>query len=184
MDREPPITSSTSLSETPYYLAAISIGLLVVAISYFIDPRFFYLDDKQLHFIPYMTDIAAHLLQGELPFLSISTIFGGNYSIDWQHGILNPTSLLSYLLAYSTDNLQLAGALAAAPYLSLLSLAIYLLSRSFGIGQGPALLFTTILATNNFLLYWAGPSWHNHLVGVTWFAWSWFFYSIAGNSQG
>ncbi len=175
MDRESPKTSNITLSEIPYFLAAVAIGLLVVAIPYLIDPRFFYLDDKQLQFIPYMTDIAAHLLQGELPFLSISTVFGGNYSIDWQHGVLNPVSLLSSLFAYSTDNLQLAGAFVAATYFPLLSLAVFLLARNFGIAQGPALLFTTIIASNNFLLYWAGSSWHNHLVGVTWFAWAWFF---------
>jgi len=175
MDLPSPKTSNVTLSEIPYYLAAIAVGLLVVAIPYLIDPRFFYLDDKQLQFIPYMTDIAAHLLQGELPFLSISTVFGGNYSIDWQHGVLNPASLLSSLFVYSTDNLQLAGAFVAATYFPLLSLAVFLLARSFGIAQGPALLFTIIIASNNFLLYWAGSSWHNHLVGVTWFAWAWFF---------
>ncbi len=175
MDREPSKANVSVLSEILYCIAAIALGFLAVLIPYLIDPRFFYLDDKQLQFIPYMTDIAAHLLHGELPFLSISTVFGGNYSIDWQHGVLNPVSLLSSLLVYSTDNLQLAGAFVAATYFPLLSLAVFLLARSFGIAQGPALLFTTVIASNNFLLYWTGSSWHNHLVGVTWFAWAWFF---------
>jgi hypothetical protein len=175
--RKPHISLSLELL---YALAAATLAALAVAVSFIIDPRFFYIDDKQAFFIPYMRDIAAQLLRGELPFLSLSTVFGGNYSIDWQHGLLNPISLLSYLLVNSTDNLQLAGAYLAGMYATILSIGLYLLTRSYSIAPKPAVLFTLVMATNNFLLYWAGSSWHNHLSGVTWFVWSWFFIQQCG----
>jgi hypothetical protein len=180
MDRQsskPHISPSIDLL---YSLAAAALGLLAVAVSFIIDPRFFYIDDKQAFFIPYMTDIAAQLRQGGLPFLSLSTVFGGNYSIDWQHGLLNPISLLSYLLVYSTHNMQLAGAYLAAMYATILSIGTYFLARSYSIAPKPAVLFSLVIATNNFLLYWAGSSWHNHLSGLTWFVWSWLFIQQCG----
>jgi len=181
MDRQSSKPHISLSVELLYSLAAAALGVLAIAVSFIIDPRFFYIDDKQAFFIPYMTDIAAQLLQGELPFLSLSTVFGGNYSIDWQHGLLNPISLLSYLLVHSTHNMQLAGAFLAAMYATILSVGIYLLARSYSIAPKPALLFTLVIATNNFLLYWAGSSWHNHLSGLTWFVWSWFFIQQCGN---
>jgi hypothetical protein len=180
MDRQSSKPHISLSVELLYSFAAAALGVLAVAVSFIIDPRFFYIDDKQTFFIPYMTDIATQLLQGELPFLSLSTVFGGNYFIDWQHGLLNPISLLSYLLVHSTLNMQLAGAYLAAMYAPILSIGIYLLARSYSISPKPALLFTLAIATNNFLLYWAGSSWHNHLSGITWFVWSWFFIQRCG----
>ena len=158
-----------------FVLSALALGILAVWVPLMVDPRFFYLDDKQTFVVPYATDIAGSLLNGELPFLSLSTVFGGNYAIDWQHGLLNPYSLLTYLINYAVNDLQLAGALLVGAYLPLLTLGTYLLARSYRLERGPALLFAGVISSNNFLLYWAGGSWHNHLVGTVWFVWSWVF---------
>ena len=69
---------------------AIMVGIFAVLVPFFIDRRFFYIDDKQTLFVPYVNDIATALVAGDLPFLSLSTVFGGNYGIDWQFGLLNP----------------------------------------------------------------------------------------------
>jgi hypothetical protein len=84
-------------------------------------------------------------------------------------------SLLTYLLIYRVNDLEVAGALLAGAYLPLLSLGVYLLGRQFGLDRATALLYSLVIATGNFLLYWTAGSWHNHLVGSVWFVWSWLF---------
>ena len=163
-------------------LTALLIGLFAAYFPYALDHRFYFNDDEQT--APYYLDIGQQLRQGHWPFLTLTTLNGGNLILDWQEALFNPVSLAMYGLLAPMRDLTLTGLVFAGFYICLISTGGYLLARSFRLGRMLSLVAGTVLCTNNYLIFMYGHSWLSCL-GSAWFLWAWAFlqfYRTTGNT--
>ena len=118
----PPLDRSFSGFATAAVVAAL-LGVAIASYSYVIEPAALLRSDKELQFMPFYYEIGRLLQNGEWPLLTTWTMQGGNFLFEYQYGVFNPVSLLSfYLLPYVRD-VYFASYLLNAFYLALLGLA-------------------------------------------------------------
>lgn len=164
----------------------MAIALGAAFIPYSINHRFYYNDDQQNCCYPYMIDIGRHLCNGELPWLTLSTFYGGNLILDWQYGLFNPFTLLVCWHAAHVTDLTQFGLAVNFFFFCWLSTGTYLLARAFEIRRIFAVVVSTVISTNNFISYIAADSWITVFSSFTWFIWTWVFlqrYRTTGRSS-
>src|SRR5918912_943021 len=78
----------------------ILVALLTFVLAFFpllVNPRFYFVDDYQLYFIPLFSEIARLLKSGTFPLMTDHSWFGGAILGSYECAIFNPVSLALYL---------------------------------------------------------------------------------------
>lgn len=151
----------------------MAIGLFAALLPFFFNRRFYFYNDEENFYYPYYLEIGRQLRHGHWPLLTLSTLCGGNLSIDWQLGLFNPLSLFSYWLIAPTHNLELTSFFFAGFYITLIALGSYALARSFGLAYLPSLIAAAVLTTNNYVIFFYAGAWLAGLVSWCWLIWTW-----------
>ncbi len=150
-------------------LAGVAAGLLWL---YFLDHRFFFMDDRQAQYFPYGLIIRDALLRGEFPFLTTHTFFGGALWLDWQYGLYNPLSLLMDLMI-DPRHLEFSGLLFALVSNMLLASGAYALGRSYGLTRGWAALLGLLMGLNIYIVYRNSNIWQPGVTSLAWMMFAW-----------
>ena len=155
----------------PLLLSLLGVAALLAWI-FALDPRSFFLDDRQAQYFPYGLIIRDKLLHGEFPFLTTRTFYGSALWLDWQYGIYNPVSLLMDFLIMP-QHLELSGLLFALAGNLLLAGGAYRLGRSYGLEPAWAALLGLLMGLNPYLVYYSSPSWHPGITSLAWLLFGW-----------
>jgi hypothetical protein len=157
--------------------AGLGIGAAVATIwlRYWLNNRFFFIDDAQAQVYPALHEIARLLKSGNPPWVSLRSWYGGNFAGEYVYGVFNPVSLLLIALIGGMNDLAQAAAILVGAHIALAGLGAFCLARHLGVSPPYAALASFATATNNFLLFWYGTAWFAGLVGFTWFVWAIFF---------
>ncbi len=150
-------------------LAGVAAGLLWL---YFLDHRFFFMDDRQAQYFPYGLIIRDALLRGEFPFLTTHTFYGGALWLDWQYGLYNPSSLLMDMMI-DPRHLEFSGLLFALVSNLLLALGAYALGRSYGLTRGWAALLGLLMGLNIYIVYRNSNIWQPGVTSLAWMMFAW-----------
>jgi hypothetical protein len=137
--------------------------------------RFFFAGDKQNQYLPVARDIGGRLRDGEwLPIIDPDLGRSGNFALDLQYGLYEPTHWLVAIALSYMDNLDLAAALWSASYLALLAWGVCALLLRLGVGGSWAAATALGVSTSGFVLFWLAPSWIPGLVSFAWVPWWWY----------
>ena len=113
------------------FSALISISAILFL--YLLNQSFFFHDDMQHQYMPVFHDIARILKSGHFPFVSANTWYQGNYAGEYQFGIYNPISLISYLFISNIDDFNASALLLVLFYTIIASISAVYLGRVIGL---------------------------------------------------
>ena len=152
--------------------AAAVVAVATAAIPLSHNPLFYFQDDFQIQFLPMFGEIARLLKSGQFPLMTDRLWYGGAILGEYQFAVLNPVSLISYLVIGAVGHLQYAAAFFVLIHIAILSSGLYLLAREFGADPLAGLMAGVVGSTGSWLIYWAAPTWIPALVGTAWFPWA------------
>ncbi len=137
-------------------------------------PGFFWVGDRQNQSLPVLRDIGRRLRSGEwLPLIDPDLAVSGNYAIDVQYGIYDPTHWLVALGLTLEPNAEAAAWWWSSAYLLLLAAGACALALRLGAPGGWSVATGFAAPTSGYTFLWLSTSWIAGLVGVTWLVWWW-----------
>ena len=155
---------------------AATLGSLAALVVYIglTAPRFFFAGDKQNQYLPAARDIGRRLRDGEwLPVIDPDLGRSGNFALDLQYGIFEPTHWVVAIALSYVDNLSVAALLWAAAFLAVLAAGVCALCMRLGVDGAWSAAVALGVATSGYVLFWAAPSWIPGLVSLAWVPWWW-----------
>ena len=154
-------------------VTALSVASVVVLVGVN-SPRFFFAGDKQNQYLPVARDIGRRLRAGEwLPVIDPDLGRGGNYALDLQYGLFEPTHWLTDVALSLVPDQVLAALLWAAAYLLVLAAGVCAVLLRLGARGSWAAATAVGVALSGYLMFWAAPSWIPALVSLAWVPWWW-----------
>jgi len=153
--------------------AALTV-IVIGAIVYAIDPRFFFGDDIQIGLVPSVLEIGRALGRGEWPMLSNSSWFAGSFVGEMQYGIFSPWVLLTdFVVSHVELTLPAVGAVLVLLHAALNAAGAYLLARDYDLPPPLALIVAFVSSMNGYLVYWTYRSWYTLGSSFAWIPWYW-----------
>ena len=138
-------------------VAGISVASVVVFVG-ITSPRFFFAGDKQNQYLPVARDIGRRLRAGEwLPVIDPDLGRGGNYALDLQYGLFEPSHWLADVALSLVPDQVLAALLWAAAYLLLLALGVCAVLLRLGARGSWAAATAVGVAFSGYLMFLGGP---------------------------
>lgn len=150
-------------------LACMAIALLIVVTAQLVFTDFFYIDDAQNQNLPFYREMGRLWLSGDWPILTTTVLLGGNILVDMVLSPFSPQTILTSLVAATTDSIRIPVFLIAWVNTSLVALGAYWLARTFAMRSKYALLFGFLSATAPVYLYMFAASWWNLAAAYAWF---------------
>lgn len=161
-------------SSWPWQAATVGTSLLLLAFIWVVDSRFFYRGDKQDQYLPVYRDIGRRLRAGEwLPAIDPALGQSGNYALDIQYGLFEPTHWLVAMGLSLVGHITFAAWLWASLYLVILACGVCAVALKLG-AHGPWSAAAGVAAAfSGFVLFWLAPSWIPGLMSLAWVPWWW-----------
>lgn len=153
-------------------------GLFAVAQAVFFgvlrlwQPRFFFIDDKVLQYLPVWHWLGQHASWSGVPLVDPDQGSGGAFAADLQYGVLDPFHWALAAVLGRMDGLNAAGWGLQILGVYVLGLGIVLLCRRLGASPAWAALAALGAANSGFLL-WFGGSWWPAVWGTALLPWLW-----------
>lgn len=150
---------------------ATSLLMLVV---YLWDRTAFVVDDKHDQYLPVAMDIGRRLTNGEwLPVIDPNLGIAGNYAIDIQYGVFNPTHWLVDIVLSRLTDLQLAGFVWSLSFEVILAVGSTALTRRLRMPGAWAAAAGLAVASGGWVFFKLAPNWMPGLVSLAWVPWLW-----------
>lgn len=162
-------------------LCALGSALIAI-VPFLMNHRAYYHDNMQDQYMPTFVSIGHTLSIGQWPDVTLKVLNGGALLSEYQYALLNPVSLLSYIISARFHDLETAAACLAVMYYSLLGAGAFALARACGANRSLSSLVALSFASNNFMFYWYASSWFPGLVGTVWLVWATVFVIQAASS--
>lgn len=151
----------------------------------FMAPQFFWVGDRQNQYLPVMRDIGRRLRDGEwLPIIDPDLAVSGNYAIDVQYGVFDPTRWLVALGTTLEPDASAAAWWTSSAYLLLLAAGACALALRVGAPGTWSVACGFAAATSGFTFLWMSSSWIPGLIALTWMVWWWWALSAPRLSAG
>lgn len=170
---EPGLTSDADGARTwwrtvAYHLAGLVVFFAVLAWRF---PRFFYIDDKQLQYLPVFRWL------GQQPGLRPPLVdpdqgMAGNFAADPQYGVFDPAHWVVYRIVSATGNMNLAAWAISVGAIAVLGLGVCALTSTYRVRPAWGASAALAAATSGWLLY-VGASWWPMVWGTAWLPWLW-----------
>jgi hypothetical protein len=155
-----------------YLLGSLLLGVIVGLIPLAFDPGAYYLDDAQDYYTPTMRAIGEGLRHGSWTPLTLQVQSGGALLGEYQYALLNPVSLLAYVLASLAGDLQMFASTIVVLFYAILASGAFAFASACGAARGQALVVAAAFAANNFLFYVAAEAGHVILISVAYLTWA------------
>lgn len=109
------------------YAVLISISIIIICLSF--EKSFFFVDDAQNEFLPFIREIGKGWLNGEIPFILKDTFIGSNTMIDIHRAIFLPQNILLSVLSVYIKSLKLLSVIYAFINLFIMSFSSLKISQ-------------------------------------------------------
>lgn len=157
------------------WLAASGVSIAVVTgAMYWMNSAAFHFGDKRNQYLPVAMDIGRRLRAGEwLPVIDPNLGISGNYSLDIQYGLFDPSHWpVAIGLSYFT-NLALAGFVWALLFEIVVTLGVTALGGRLGMPMPWAAAAGLGVACSGWLLFTLATDWIPGLESMAWLPWLW-----------
>ena len=160
-------------------------GLYLVGLAVFVGallwryPRFFYVDDKQLQYLPVFRWLGQRA-NGAPPVIDPDQGMAGNFAADPQYGVFDPLHWLLHRLLLTTDDLALASWSLSVASLLVLGLGVCAVATEHRVQPLWAAAAALGGATSGWLLF-VGASWWPMTWGTALLPWLW--WGLAARSR-
>ncbi len=151
------------------FFFSLMIALVIVFIGSNISDSFFFMDDAQNEFLPFMREIGRTWLSGEVPFVLENTYFGSNMLIDLHRAIFLPQSIALAVLSVKIDSVTLIANIYAAFNITIISFSAIKASKALGLTSQVAVIVACLFSISPIFLYFYLESWWNGAIGQSWF---------------
>lgn len=154
-------------------LAAASTALLLLILQRF-DSGFWMNLDERLQYAPVYMDIGRRLRAGEwLPIIDPDLGVSGNYSLDIQYGLFEPTHWVVAIVLSNFQSFALAGFVWALVYLMIFALGTACLTLRLGVAGLWAAAAGLAAATSGYLFFRLATPWIPGVMSIAWVPWFW-----------
>jgi hypothetical protein len=161
-------------------LATFAVGLFPLAVN----PRFYFVDDYQLFFMPLFGEIARLIKSGTWPLMTEHSWFGGAVLGNYECAIFNPVSLALYLFIDAAfSDLSRAAAFFSLSHLAILAVGCFFLLLELGCRRGEAAVGALTASTSTWTLYWSATGWVSALVSLSWLPFAFLFLARAASER-
>ena len=147
-----------------YVAAAIACASIMARV---IDPHFGFWGDNAESFAPLWHHVGTQLRQGVWTPMDPHLWLGGNVIAEAAYGIVNPASLVTFVLLSFFTDLSTGIWFVCTIYLALLGVATYALSRTYGATPAWALPFAVALPLGGFTFFYGASNWASGLFAIT-----------------
>ncbi|WGE63111.1 hypothetical protein NYR75_10225 [Actinobacillus equuli subsp. haemolyticus] len=145
------------------------IALFIVCVGTTIEPSFFFIDDAQNEFLPFMREIGRIWLNGEVPFILENTFFGSNTLIDLHRAIFLPQNILLAILSTKIDTLTIIANLSATINITIMAFSAIKVAKALNLTNGQQIIIACLFSISPIFLYFYLESWWNGAIGQAWF---------------
>lgn len=174
LDPAPRQESPSVRSRAGWLLAAGAATALVMHVLYGWDSTTFLVDDKRNQYLPVALDIGRRLTSGEwLPVIDPNLGIAGNYAIDIQYGVFDPTHWVVDIALSRLSDLQLAGFVWSLGFELVLALGTTALGRRLRMSGAWSATAGLAVATSGWVFLKLAPDWMPGLVSLAWLPWLW-----------
>ncbi len=150
----------------------VTAGLMTVV--YLWDSTSFLVDDKRNQYLPVAMDIGRRLTSGEwLPVIDPNLGISGNFAIDIQYGLFDPSHWLVAIFISRFSNLELAAFVWALLFEIVLAVGTTALARRLRMPGAWAVAAGVAVATSGWVFFKLAPGWMPGLVSLAWLPWVW-----------
>ena len=147
---------------------SIFIATIIVFICNFSNSNFFFFDDAQNEFLPYLKETGRIWLKGEIPFIIKNTIIGQNQLIEFHRAIFLPQNILISILS-NVFSFEVVASILAFINLLIISFFSLKIGEALDLKEGSKKLLTFLFAINPIFIYMYSSSWWNEASAQTWF---------------
>jgi hypothetical protein len=155
-----------------FLLGSLFIGVVVGLIPLAFDPGAYYLDDAQDYYTPTMRAIGEGLRHGSWTPLTLQVQTGGALLGEYQYALLNPVSLLAYVLASFTGDPQTFATALIVGFYAVLASGTFAFASACGAARSQALVVAAAFAANNFLFYITAEAGHGIFISTAYLTWA------------
>lgn len=161
-------------------VSAGSTALLMV-VAYVWDSTTFLVDDKRNQYLPVALDIGRRIRAGEwLPVIDPDLGISGNFALDIQYGLFDPSHwVVDVALSHFTD-LQLAAFVWSLAFELLLALGTTALGARLGMSGPWSAAAGLAVASGGWVFLKLAPNWMPGLVSLAWLPWLWWAWVGSG----
>jgi hypothetical protein len=157
-------------------------SIFVILVPHWISPGYYFDDDVRHYSLPQIYEVGKHLSQGELNFLSLRSVYAGNFIGEGQLALFNPVTLILYVTMAQVGDLGTAALIYAGFHLLLMALGVYFLALRLRISPGYACVAGITVVTAPMIGYWYASSWWTALSTNAWLPWAMLaFIATVGN---
>lgn len=146
---------------------SVTIALIIIFICTLFDKSFFFYDDAQISYLPYLRSVGRIWLKREIPFIIKNTFIGQNMMIDIDRGLFLPQNIIMSMLSVKISSLLTISKLIAFINLTLMSFFAQKIAEALDIKNKIVMAF--LFSINPVLLYFYLASWWNSAAGQVWF---------------
>lgn len=148
---------------------SVLIALFLVGVGTAIETSFFFIDDAQNEFLPFMREIGRIWLNGEIPFILENTFFGSNTLIDLHRAIFLPQNIVLSILSTEISSLTLISNISAIINISIIAFSAIKISKALDFTEGQAIIVALLFSISPIFFYFYLESWWNGAIGQAWF---------------
>lgn len=171
----------SSPSRAAWLLVSGSATALLMVVVYLWDTTAFLVDDKRDQYLPVAMDIGRRLTAGEwLPVIDPNLGISGNFAIDIQYGIFDPSHWLVAIALSRFSDLQLAAFLWSLAFELVLALGTTALGARLRMPGPWAAAAGLAAASGGWVFLKLAPDWMPGLVSLAWLPWLWWAWVGAG----
>ena len=149
------------------YAVLISISIIIICLSF--EKSFFFVDDAQNEFLPFIREIGKGWLNGEIPFILKDTFIGSNTMIDIHRAIFLPQNILLSVLSVYIKSLKLLSVIYAFINLFIMSFSSLKTSQGLSLSKSAGIVISILFCINPIFLYFYMESWWNAASGQAFF---------------
>ena len=150
-------------------LYSILIALFIIIICNLSDRNFFFYDDAQHNYLPYLKKAGELWLNGEIPFIIKDTFISQNQIIDIDKAIFLPQNIIFSILAVKISSFVIIANIIAFTNLLIMSFFALKIGEALSIRKDFRIILSFLFCINPVILYFYLPSWWNVIGGQVWF---------------
>ncbi len=170
----PPSTAPASRSGAGWLLVSAATTALLMGVVYLWDGTAFLVDDKRNQYLPVAMDIGRRITAGEwLPVIDPNLGISGNFALDIQYGLFEPTHWLVDIGLSRFSDLQLAAFVWSLVFEVLLAVGTTALGSRLQMAGPWASAAGLAAASGGWVFFKLSPGWMPGLVSIAWLPWLW-----------